>query len=550
VKFLPIAERELRVAARRPATYWLRFFIAGGLLVLASWLYLGTRRAGVQEMGQVLFYVLTGGLGVYVLTAGVRSTADCLSEEKREGTLGLLFLTDLKGYDVVFGKLLANSLSVFYGVLAVLPILAVPLLMGGVTGAEFSRLALVVINTLFFSLSVGMLASAVCLRPQTALALTMLLILLAAVGGPALGLLEWRMRFSSQSYQYLFLAVSPAFPFFAGAEPFFRMPIGRIFYWSIAIIHAWAWVCLLLASWVVRHKWQDKPATAAAMTRRVWREEVLEGSGLTRHAFRTRLLDINAFFWLSARPRHRVLWSWIPLVAAVGIWIWGAAKLRGDWFNPGIYAATAFLLSATMRSMIGAEASRRVLEDRKIGSMELLLSTSLSIPEVLRGQWLTIRRLFTAPVTVMMACFLLMWVSGFAQQSHGERPYWFWVGIGGMVMFFIDSIALVWLGMWLGISVKNPRHAFGSAIAPILALPWAAVAVVMTAIAFLPYEFRHRWSPEVLIWILWFGFSMAADLGFGMYARHCLTTRFRETASQRFQIKPSWWKKLTGKGIS
>ena len=28
-------------------------------------------------------------------------TADCLSEEKREGTLGLLFLTDLRGYDIV-----------------------------------------------------------------------------------------------------------------------------------------------------------------------------------------------------------------------------------------------------------------------------------------------------------------------------------------------------------------------------------------------------------------------------------------------------------------
>ena len=31
----------------------------------------------------------------------MRNTADSLSAEKREGTLGLLFLTDLRGYDVV-----------------------------------------------------------------------------------------------------------------------------------------------------------------------------------------------------------------------------------------------------------------------------------------------------------------------------------------------------------------------------------------------------------------------------------------------------------------
>ena len=47
---------------------------------------------------------------IYSLVAGRRFTADCLSEEKREGTLGLLFLTDLKGYDVVLGKVAATSL--------------------------------------------------------------------------------------------------------------------------------------------------------------------------------------------------------------------------------------------------------------------------------------------------------------------------------------------------------------------------------------------------------------------------------------------------------
>ena len=108
-----------------------------------------------HQIALVLFGILTGGGVLYCLFCGVRLTADCLSEEKREGTLGLLFLTDLKGYDVVLGKLAATSLNSFYGVLAVVPMLALPLLLGGVTPGEFWRMALVALNTLFFSLARG-----------------------------------------------------------------------------------------------------------------------------------------------------------------------------------------------------------------------------------------------------------------------------------------------------------------------------------------------------------------------------------------------------------
>ena len=74
------------------------------------------------------------GVGVvafgFALLSGLFLTSDCISEEKREGTLGLLFLTDLTGYDVVFGKLAATSLHVFYAMVAIFPVLAIPLLMG------------------------------------------------------------------------------------------------------------------------------------------------------------------------------------------------------------------------------------------------------------------------------------------------------------------------------------------------------------------------------------------------------------------------------------
>jgi ABC-type transport system involved in multi-copper enzyme maturation permease subunit len=157
--FLPIVERELRVASRRRMTYRIRFFLAlAGSLVWFGLLMSSSR--GSSERGKILF-IFVGALSLgFCLLAGMFLTADCLSEEKREGTLGLLFLTPLKGYDVVLGKLLATSLHAFYGLLAILPLLALPLLMGGVTGGEFWRVTLALFTAILFSLALGMLVSA------------------------------------------------------------------------------------------------------------------------------------------------------------------------------------------------------------------------------------------------------------------------------------------------------------------------------------------------------------------------------------------------------
>src|SRR5437016_9698901 len=169
--FLPVVDRELRVAARRRATHWTRLLFAVvcagivGLVLMFAW----AARGGTSGIGNGLFLFLTLlALGFSAFT-GVFLTADCLSEEKREGTIGLLFLTDLKGYDVVLGKLLATSVPAIYGVLAVFPVMAITLTMGGVTAGEFWRMTLVFMNTLCFSLSVGMLVSSVSQQENRAM---------------------------------------------------------------------------------------------------------------------------------------------------------------------------------------------------------------------------------------------------------------------------------------------------------------------------------------------------------------------------------------------
>ena len=109
--FLPIVDRELRVTARRPGIHRVRLAVALMSMFLAGIIFVVNLGAPQHQLGRHLFEGLSVFSILYCLFSGRISTADCLSEEKREGTLGLLFLTDLKGYDVVFGKLAATSVS-------------------------------------------------------------------------------------------------------------------------------------------------------------------------------------------------------------------------------------------------------------------------------------------------------------------------------------------------------------------------------------------------------------------------------------------------------
>ncbi|HTH48179.1 MAG TPA: ABC transporter permease subunit, partial [Candidatus Limnocylindria bacterium] len=157
---LPVVERELRVASRRGATYWARTGAALTALLVSAWILLLQQQSMAPGlMGKVLFTTLSFISFLFAAFAGVTYSADSVSAEKREGTLGLLFLTDLRGHDVTLGKLAASSLGAVYSLLAALPVLALALLLGGVTGGEYWRMVLLLLNVLLFSLSLGLLMS-------------------------------------------------------------------------------------------------------------------------------------------------------------------------------------------------------------------------------------------------------------------------------------------------------------------------------------------------------------------------------------------------------
>src|SRR5208283_1906949 len=91
--FLPIIERELRVRARSEATYWVRFAvgIAGALLCVKQLIISGPLNTPAV-VGRRVFDEMTGAAFLLCCSACVLAV-EAINTERREGTLGLLFLT-------------------------------------------------------------------------------------------------------------------------------------------------------------------------------------------------------------------------------------------------------------------------------------------------------------------------------------------------------------------------------------------------------------------------------------------------------------------------
>jgi ABC-type transport system involved in multi-copper enzyme maturation permease subunit len=189
------------------------------------------------------------------MLAGLLLTANSIAAEKQGGTLGLLFLTDLTGYDIVMGKLAAHSISAFFGLLAVFPVLGLSLLMGSVTGPEFARLLLVLTTTLLFSLSLGLAASAKSDEPKAALGWAILLMALAA---GLLPVLWWLQKLTvNVAWLDVLLWPSPAFAFRFAFDAYYRLRPGPGNFWhSVQAIWCLTALCLAWASFITSRSWQ------------------------------------------------------------------------------------------------------------------------------------------------------------------------------------------------------------------------------------------------------------------------------------------------------
>jgi ABC-type transport system involved in cytochrome c biogenesis permease component len=525
--FLPIVERELRVAARRRNTYWIRVALAAVALIIGGWVMLFERVGSPQNLGQMIFTALSVFVFFYCALAGLRATSDCLSEEKREGTLGLLFLTDLKGFDIVFGKLAATSLDALCGLLAVLPVMAIPLLLGSVTAGEVARVALVALNTLFLSLAVGMFASAVSREERRAMGLCFSILAGLTAGLPLLGLLI-ADRLDLREPPAVFLLPSPGFSCFMA----FDLPVGRgprqaAFFGSVAIIHALAWFFLVASCLLVPRAWQEKTTGARSARWRAWWQGLFRGGPEGRRRFRARLLTENPYSWLAARDRSRIALVWLFLIVSGLLWLWGWRTYPRYWLDEPTFIFTGLTLNTVLKWWVAGEAGGRFSTDRNSGALELVLATPLRVGQIVGGQLTALVRQFALPLLVVVGVEILF--------LRARRPESEWIVLWtvGIVMLVADLVTLSWLGMWLGLNSRHHSRAMGAALGLVCVLPWLLLAMFATFYGLAGLHRHWRWE-FIGFALLWLAIGLVIDLALLLVAWTLLRERFRSVVTERF----------------
>ncbi len=450
--------------------------------------------------------------------------ADSVNEERSNGTLGLLFLTRLNSISISLGKLFGHGLLALYSIISVVPIMALPFLLGGTDVASLAKTAVVLCITLLLSLIIGMFASTVCRKPWIAAALALFILTVLTLGVPFLALVlpilyrsTWPAWLGLLSPSYSLLMAAPTAAFLPSNHLWAALGL-QLF---IALSFFTVINFLLPRIWKEGHTNNRTRYISAAWN---W---LKYGPAAARRKLRGRLLQINPILWLSCRERFgAATFAAFLLILALAAFSVGqrlrlAAPGNADFFETMIIWLVATpLLYICFCLRFAAAASERFAVDQKAGALELITCTPMKTREIIRGHWLGLLRRSWGAALLLIALhlFTLNYIIdairleslNFAVPGPSEmrdfglreiliRPFMHLSGVNPIpngiapayiaclavltaaVLIVILWIALGWLGMALTLKLKR------QILAPWVALILLAVPPVPVFLCCLPF---------------------------------------------------------------
>src|SRR6266542_4642423 len=192
----PIFAREALTLPRRARHYAMRTVYFGLLWILGltAWqAVVGWDRPATLgdtgHFGLLLFQILAYVQLILMLFFSALSGASAITQEKDRRTFVLLLLTDLSNQEIVLGKLVGSLLQIGLFLIGTVPILALNLLLGGVSGEQLLQAVAVLGGTALAAGSLGTLIALWRDKTYQTLALTFLVPVLYLCLVHALGLI-------------------------------------------------------------------------------------------------------------------------------------------------------------------------------------------------------------------------------------------------------------------------------------------------------------------------------------------------------------------------
>jgi len=470
MRTLPVVHRELLVLARRGSTYWYRAAAVG--VVLLIFFVILQNPSPKPFQGRILFGSLVVVLAFLLPLFGILRTADCISEERRNGTLGLLFLTDLHSYDIILGKLSSRLFEGFQLIFAATPILAMTLMFGGIPLKNVVIAFFILASLLVLSFSISILVSTVTISAIQAITIATFSLLLICIAPFILlfTLYSFNLLPENSIYYFLLLGCTPITSIsfvisFSSPPRISGISLSTFYLFSIGIMWAYSLLAILLSLWTIRFAWQEPPSSQQERPRLViwqslweWMKHIFLIPRSASPTFRRRILDRSPLAWvLFRRPWTPYLITLRILIIPLGIALWrlffmwfAPEKLYWDWKDALPYMSYFAHLSLKF-SLIFASIRHWVeLPNHQV--MELLLISPLQRRDWINGQYYGLFRLYLPALLVVLLLLdfpLYFSISGF--EAEDEKTLWFF----HVSSLILDLLAIAALGLWLGAKSKS-----------------------------------------------------------------------------------------------
>ena len=501
---LTVIERELRVATRQRWAWVGRWLPAALAILMFGGVYLLYPARSSGDFGKVLFHSLGFVMVLVAGVGGMLSTCDCLSREHREGTLGLLFLTELSALDVLAGKILASSLRLLLGLMAVVPVLAISFLAGGTSLRSMAMLVMAILSLLWVSMAAGVFASARYRTAGQSLAGAMLVMLILCVGLPALA----SINETSWSVKWLTQLCWLAWPLSAYGILVAQGPMPE-FFKTLGVVQVVSWGLLLLAGLRLSGSWRVVGDGSGVRFRsfRFW-----VAGPAARERLKRRLLDDTPYAWRCCLPagRGRLVWLWVGL--SWFIYVLGCLMRPRWFFTPESVLFMTFCTHLVLKVWVALETPRVFISDRFSGAMELLRVSLLSPRELVWGQCKALVLLFGGPVltTVLVEVALLIIGPWGGQGGAFTR----WVLFGCLVVFVADIPVLALFCLAQALRLRSETHSITLGFAFVMVLPWLLFFGAIGALTSLPNSLSQHQDLT-----LWVGICLLVDFVLWAWSR-------------------------------
>jgi ABC-type transport system involved in multi-copper enzyme maturation permease subunit len=513
----PIFVREWLTVPRRTRHYVVRSAYLGLLWVLGltAWqAMIGWSQSATlgdtARFGLRLFQIY--GLVQLILVSffAALSAASAVAQEKDRRTFVLLLLTDLRNYEIVLGKLFGSLLQIVLLLVGMVPVLALVLLLGGVSPEQVAQAVLVLAAS---ALAAGSLGGLVALwRDKTfqALALTVLFLVLylCLVRGltvvPRLaGVLGWSNPVLSEAnvesaqrwldpYEALQSVLEPA----GAVGPGIAIPpaVGFAAIMVVLSVLLNAWAILRLRVWnpsgeqiVQRERPEEeedkdraKAHAAPGRVRHVWANPVLWREIATRAYGRRALLVKLAYF---------VVLGLVCYYALAPLW-------TPDRRPPDFVAAWGLVpVGILSLLLVSAQAVTAITSERDSGALDLLLVTDLTPKEFIFGKLWGIcyntKEYLIPPIALAVV---------YASHRLLATPHVASKNMEALVCIAVGSLVLLAFAITLGVHValrtENSRLAISNTLGTAFFL--SVGTLVCIYLILINGRFEYQWTSFIL----------------------------------------------------